>query len=223
MATPDASGDGFLGPYDPSPGPYDPSPVRSLTLELPDKLRVGTRANLRVAGNAFAGDELTAFVDPRGEECPSAADDEPKRAISLVSRDVDEGAFLIKEEYRPEGAGDRTFCAYLGPSAGIADVRASEERMVSPRRLRRLLARRTVVTALERHGFARRVVKSVQVDCDRRSPSTFRCKFADRLAGYRMRGKGKVKLGVDLSYAFRVTAQGVRFTLTDENEEPRPR
>ena len=32
---------------------------------------------------------------------------------------------------------------------------------------------------------------------------------------------GKVELGRDLSYRFRVKAQGVRFTLTDENEKRR--
>ncbi len=39
---------------------------------------------------------------------------------------------------------------------------------------------------------------------------------------YHLRGSGRVRLGVELSYRFRVKAQGVRFTLTDENEGRRP-
>ena len=63
-------------------------------------------------------------------------------------------------------------------------------------------------------------MKSVHVDCRRRSRSAFGCRFSARFPGYRLKGRGQVKLGVDLSYRFRVTAQGVRFTLTDDNEAP---
>ena len=76
----------------------------------------------------------------------------------------------------------------------------------------------TVRTALERHGFARRVVRSVEADCKRRGRYQFACRFSTRFPGYKLRGRGKVKLGDSLSYAFRVKAQGVRLTLTDENE-----
>jgi hypothetical protein len=200
---------------------YGPYSERSLMLELPGKLVVGRRATVRAEGNAVAGDELSVFVDPQGKQCPSAASAEPARAISLISEVTDEGAFRVEETYRPQSAGSRTFCAYLGASVDQADVQASEHRRVSARRLQASVARRTVVTALKRHGFARRVVKSVHVDCRRRSRNAFGCKFSDRLPGYRLRGGGQVKLGVDLSYSFRVTAQGVRLTLTDDNEAPR--
>ena len=86
--------------------------------------------------------------------------------------------------------------------------------------LRAPVAHRTVLTALKRHDYARRVVRSVDVDCSRRSRIVFACKFSTRFSGYRLKGKGKVKLGNDLSYRFRVIAQGVHFTLTDENERP---
>ena len=85
--------------------------------------------------------------------------------------------------------------------------------------LRAPVARRTVLTALARHDFAHRVVRSVDVDCSRRSRVVFACRFSTRFSGYRLKGKGKIKLGKDLSYRFRVVAQGVHFTLTDENEQ----
>ena len=85
--------------------------------------------------------------------------------------------------------------------------------------LRAPVAHRTVLTALARHDFAHRVVRSVDVDCSRRSRVVFACRFSTRFSGYRLKGKGKIKLGKDLSYRFRVVAQGVHFTLTDENEQ----
>jgi hypothetical protein len=84
-------------------------------------------------------------------------------------------------------------------------------------------AERTVVAALRRHGFARRVWKSVRTDCNRRGRAAFGCRFSSRFPGYRLRGKGEVKLRARLSYRFRVKAQGVRFTLTDKNEKARSR
>ncbi len=83
------------------------------------------------------------------------------------------------------------------------------------------VAKRTVITALERHDFARRVVKSVHVDCRRSSRYAFACRFSTRFPGYRLTGNGQVKLGAGISYGFRVTAQGVHLTLTDENEARR--
>ncbi len=91
-------------------------------------------------------------------------------------------------------------------------------RVVRVLRLRAPVAERTVVTALERHGFARRVVKAVHVDCQRRAYSAFSCRFSSHFPGYRLKGRGKIELGTKLSYRFRVKAQGVRLTLTDKNE-----
>jgi hypothetical protein len=86
-------------------------------------------------------------------------------------------------------------------------------------RLQASRAERTVVTALKRHGYARRVVKALRTNCHRKSRTTFGCKFSSRFRGYRLKGSGEVKLRADLSYRFRVKAQGVRFTLTDKNEK----
>ena len=62
------------------------------------------------------------------------------------------------------------------------------------------------------------MVKSAHVDCQRRAYGAFSCRFSSRFPGYRLKGKGEVELGAKLSYRFRVKAQGVRLTLTDENE-----
>ncbi len=191
---------------------------RSLSLTLPEKLEVGRRATVGVEGFAFAGDQLSMFVDPEGKECPSSASGQPSRAISLVDEVLAEGDFRVTEAYKPRGAGDRTFCAYLEASADDAGLTANQVRSATARRLRAQAARKAVVTALKRHGFARRVVKSLKVDCRRSSRSVFTCRFSARLPGYKLKGRGRVRLGVKLSYGFRVTAQGVRFNLTDRNE-----
>jgi len=91
-------------------------------------------------------------------------------------------------------------------------------RVVRKLRLKESVAERTVVTALQRHGFAKRVVRAVRVNCSRRSYGAFSCKFSSNFPGYRLTGHGEVKLRVHLSYRFRVKAQGVRLTLTDRNE-----
>ena len=117
--------------------------------------------------------------------------------------------------------GELSFCAYLKPLDGAVELQASQSRRVKPKRLRAAAARRAVVRALRRHGFADRVVKAVERDCDRRRRDVFACRFEARFPGYRLRGRGKVRSGIGLSYRFKVKAQGVRFILTDENEEPR--
>lgn len=94
-------------------------------------------------------------------------------------------------------------------------------KVVRKLRLRAPVARRTAVTALARHGFARRVVKAVRVSCHRRNRSEFHCDLAAHFRGYRLKGSGWVELGTRLNYRFRVRAQGVRFTLTDGNETSR--
>ena len=91
-------------------------------------------------------------------------------------------------------------------------------RVVRKLRLKESVAERTVATALQRHGFAKRVVRAVRVNCSRRAYSAFSCKFSSNFPGYRLTGRGEVKLRAHLSYRFRVKAQGVRLTLTDRNE-----
>ena len=87
--------------------------------------------------------------------------------------------------------------------------------------LRAPVAERTVLDALKRHDFARRVVMAVEVNCRRHSRSAFACRFSAGFPGYRMHGSGQVKLGHHLEYRFRVVAQGAHFNLTDKNEKRR--
>lgn len=91
-------------------------------------------------------------------------------------------------------------------------------RVVRKLRLKESVAERTVARALQRHGFAKRVVRAVRANCSRRAYSAFSCKFSSNFPGYRLKGRGEVKLRAHLSYRFRVKAQGVRLTLTDRNE-----
>ena len=202
-------------------GPLEPRVRRWLGLSLPPRLEVGTRATVQVEGAANAGDELSVFVDPNGRECPSPTSAPPVDAITLVSEVTDDGAFRLTESYTPRRLGARSFCAYLGAPADQTDIQASANRRVIAQRLRASPARRTVVTALKRHGFAQRVVKAVEPDCHRRSRTEFACEFSAGFPGYQLKGRGRVRQEIGLSYRFRVKAQGVHFILTDENEEPR--
>lgn len=207
-------------PYDPSV-PSIPAVERDLALRVPGELVVGTSAAVLVEGVGDQGDEVTAFVDPNGEGCPASASARPAGAIQLLSEAAVEGAFRVEEDYLPRRPGDSSFCAYLEGASNRPAIKKSEARSVIARRLRASAAERTVSRALERHDFARRVVKSVKRDCRRQSRSTFGCKFSGRFPGYRLKGKGRVKLGIELTYRFRVKAQGIRLTLTDDNEESR--
>ena len=191
---------------------------RNLLLSVPDKLKVGRRDSVAVEGRAEAGDEVSVFVDPKGETCADSASTQPTRAIPLISAVVGEGPFRFEQTYRPRRKGLRSFCAYLRPPSGLGEFQASEAPLVKAKHLRGSVARRTVATALRRHGFAPRVVKSVDPDCHRRRRDLFACRFETSFPGYRLEGGGQVRLGIELSYRFRLKAQGVRFTLTDENE-----
>ena len=201
------------------PGPYDPFTPRSLAIGLPDKLSVGANATITIDGYAFAGDRLDAFLDPRGRVCPGSPVSAPPGAIQLVSELLGEGAFEIAQDYVPQRAGTRSFCAYLTDAFGVQRLQVSEARPAIKPFLRKPVARRAVKRALERHGFARRVVKAHKADCRRRSRNVFSCRLSARFPGYKLKGRGLVRLGVGLSYSFRVKAQGVRLTLTDGNEE----
>jgi hypothetical protein len=162
------------------------------------------------------------FLDPKGTTCASSASTQPAQVIPLISEVLGDGFFRLDVEYRPRSRGGKGFCAYLTPPSGLDELRATEARNVQPKRLRRSVARAAAVRALRRHGFARRVVRAVDPDCERRRRDQFACAFEVDFQGYHLRGSGRVRLGVELSYRFRVKAQGVRFTLTDENEERRP-
>jgi len=140
---------------------------------------------------------------------------------------VDDGAFKpCTSPFKPKlkakaGKGKRhTVSVRATDTAGnVGEVDTARFTVVRIRLLRPQVARRTVIKALNRHGFAHRVVKRVNVSCSRSRRNAFKCRFGTRFPGYRLKGSGKIQLGAKLSYRLRVSAQGVRFTLTDENED----
>ena len=79
-------------------------------------------------------------------------------------------------------------------------------------------AQATVATALRRHKFADEVVENLKTSCSRRSRFKFECRFSSAFTGYRLEGRGLVQRRKQLSYRFRVQAQGQTIMLTDENE-----
>ncbi|MEZ5155896.1 MAG: Ig-like domain-containing protein [Solirubrobacterales bacterium] len=106
----------------------------------------------------------------------------------------------------------------IDPSGNVGEPAKVGFRVVRSPRLRAPVARQTIKKALQRHGFARRVVRALRVDCKRRGRTAFACKLTARFPGYKLRGSGKVQLRKGISYRLRVRAQGIRFVLTDENE-----
>ena len=200
-------------------GPY--LPARSLLLSVPDKLKVGRRDRVAIEGFARAGDTLSVFVDRKGRACADSPLTQPPKVTQLISEVAQDGFYRLGEKYRPAKRGTQQFCAYLTPPSGLDQLQASETRKVKARRLRRSDAEAAAVRALRRHGFARRVVKGVDPECKRRRRDEFACTLEVDFQGYHLRGRGRVRLGLELSYRFKVKAQGVRFTLTDENEERR--
>jgi hypothetical protein len=198
-------------------GPYVEA---ALSLDVDGPLVVGHPATVSASGVAPAPFVLSVFVDPLGRPCPSSAAVRPTEAEVLVSDLGVEGPFSVDVDYRPERRGDQTFCAYLGPSEDAPEASATTSRTVRNPFLRASVARHTVPLALRRHGFAHRVVHSVTPHCHRRGPQAFRCRFAARFPGYKLVGRGQVRVAArGVVYRFRVRAQGVRFVLTDSNEE----
>jgi hypothetical protein len=83
-------------------------------------------------------------------------------------------------------------------------------------------AGQTVVTALRRHEFAKRVIANLERSCNRRGRFKFSCRFSSTFPGYRLKGHGAVELRRGrISYRFEVRAQGRKLVLTDENEGSR--
>jgi hypothetical protein len=198
-------------------GPYGEA---ALSLDINGPLVVGHPTTVSASGVAPAPFVLSVFVDPLGRPCPSSAANRPTEADVLVPDLGVEGSFSVEVDYRPESRGDHTFCAYLGPSEDAPEVTATTSRTVRNPFLRASVARHTVPLALRRHGFAHRVVHSVKPHCHRRGRQEFRCRFAVRFPGYKLVGRGQVRAAArGLVYRFRVRAQGVRFVLTDSNEE----
>jgi hypothetical protein len=199
--------------------PYDPPPPRwQLTVDVDKPLRVAKTSLVRAIGVASPRVRLWLFVAPLGEGCPPSPSAQPVDAAVLATGLPVEGDFEVDAAYRPRDFGRRSFCGYLGPSGDVVYAFSGVERGVRRPLLRARVARRMIRVALRRHGLGKRVVESLQERCRRRERSEFSCRFSSEFPGYKLTGRGRVWIDDEISYHFRVRAQGVRFTLTDTNE-----
>jgi hypothetical protein len=195
----------------------------SLTLEVARNPVVGQPTGVTATGTAPSGYSIWMFVDPNSTVCPPDPDARPPGAISVASALPVGESFSVLGLYRPTHTGQQSFCAYLRRSASDAAVAAIEVRTVLEPLLPPTVARHTVVAALRRHGFAERVIGALESRCHRHSRTKFVCRFKARFRGYDLKGHGRVaRRGGELSYRFRVTAQGERFLLTQRNEGQLP-
>jgi hypothetical protein len=106
----------------------------------------------------------------------------------------------------------------IDQAGNVGSPEKADFKVLRSPRLRESVAQRTVERALQRHGFARRVVKALKTDCRRRARDEFKCSFEAKFPGYSLKGRGSVRLTRKLTYRFKVKAQGERFNLTDKNE-----
>lgn len=184
--------------------PDTTAPDTTITKRPRGKIRTkGKRAKVKVSFRSEPGASFTCRLDG-GKYRPCTS------------------PWTVKAKARGGKGRRHTISVRAADSAGnVGDPAAASFRVQRAPRLRAPVAQRTVVAALRRHGFARRVWRSVRIDCRRRGRAAFTCRFSSRFRGYRLRGRGEVEMRKRLSYRFRVKAQGVRFTLTDENEKGR--
>jgi hypothetical protein len=114
--------------------------------------------------------------------------------------------------------GRHSFCGYLGPIEGSEYVTAFEQRRVMRPHLKKSRAHRSISRALRRHKFAGRVVKHLERSCRRRNRAKFSCRFSSKFPGYKMTGRGTVRLDRRLKYRFRVRIGGLSIVLKRGNE-----
>jgi hypothetical protein len=176
------------------------------------------RASIRAEGFAESPLELWVYEDLRGRACSATPAGRTSRTRLVFGGLEVNGAFAAARFLRMRKPGRHTYCAYLGPDENTAFSVLGVARQIRRPLLRAGRARRTVATALRRHGFAGHVVASLKRGCDRLTRSKFQCRFSSAFPGYRLNGSGPVGLKERLSYRFQVSAQGRTFVLTDENE-----
>jgi hypothetical protein len=207
----------------PSPAAAQDSVEPSLTLRVDRNLVVREQLAVTATGAAPAGYSVWIFVVPQSSECPSDPSGQPAEAVSIASGVSVGESFSVSGLYRPVTTGRHSFCAYLRSASTQAAVAAVELRRVLPPLLSSAVAHHTVVAALRRHGFAERVVDALDSRCKRRGRTVFACRFKASFRGYELTGRGRVKRpGLNLTYRFRVIAQGKRFVLTERNEGESP-
>jgi hypothetical protein len=203
-----------LGPVTAAPG----SPQRALELFVSPRPTAFKRATIRASGVAAPPSRLWVYENVRGKTCPTVPAERNGRTRTVIDGVEVGGTFTEKRRPRMKKPGRHAYCAYLGPSEDTAYMASFTTRKVRKPLLTAGRARRTVATALRRHGFADRVVANLEETCSRRSRSEFQCRFASAFPGYFLRGLGSVELRKRLSYRFQVSIRGRSFELTDENE-----
>jgi GNAT superfamily N-acetyltransferase len=196
----------------------DPAEL-SLTLSVERNLVVREQLAVTASGTAPQAYSVWIFVVPHSAGCPPDPSGQPEEAVSIASGVTVGESFSVSGLYRPESTGPQSFCAYLRRFSTEPAVAAIELRRVLPPPLSSVVARHTVVVALRRHGFARRVIDALEARCHRRGRTVFGCRFKAGFRGYRLVGHGWARRrGDEFTYRFRVRAQGERFVLTDHNE-----
>jgi hypothetical protein len=195
-----------------------PRPDHSLQLSVPRRLEAYDRIAVRAKGFSSSPAELWIYVEPSGERCRATPSDRGRDARAIVAGLAVENEIRVKKRWRVKTPGQHRFCGYLAADDGSVYVSSSTARKARPPLLRARRARRTVATALRKHDFASRVIDNLGERCKRRSRSRFSCQFSSAFPGYRLSGRGSVRLGASLSYRFRVTIDDLRVVLTDENE-----
>jgi hypothetical protein len=200
-----------------------PSVQPSLTLIVGHNPVVGRTVPVTATGTAASGYSVWIFVDPESTTCPPDPSYQPP-GLAVIAPGVAVGeSFSVSGLYQPDRTGQQSFCAYLWRSSTDPAVAAIEVRKVLRPPLPAEVARRMVEVGLKRHGFAERVVEALKAHCGRRGRTVFGCRFEARFRGYRLSGHGWVRqLDDEITYRFRVRAQGQRFVLTDHNEGDLP-
>jgi hypothetical protein len=203
-----------VGPVTAAPG----SPQRSLELFVKRRPVAFKRALIRAEGVASPALRLWVYEKLRGKECAETPAERTGRTRMLIDGETVSGAFSEKRRPRMKKPGRHAFCAYLGPGEDAVRRESFVTRKVRKPLLSASRARETVKEALQRHGFAKRVIANLRQSCARRDRSEFECRFSSSFPGYSLSGRGSVERKRRVSYRFPVSVKGRSFTLTDENE-----
>jgi hypothetical protein len=193
-------------------------PQRALELFVSPRPTAFKRATIRASGVAAPPLRLWVYENVRGRTCPAIPAERNGRTRTVIDGVEVGGAFTEERRPKMKKPGRHAYCAYLGPNEATADMASFTTRKVRKPLLKAPRARGAIETAIERHGFAKRVANNLQGSCSRRNRSEFECRFTSAFPGYFLRGSGSVELKRRLSYRFQAAVGGRSFVLTDENE-----
>jgi hypothetical protein len=194
------------------------APEPSLKLFIAKHPQAYRRETVRAEGSTDFPLKLWVSENLRRNTCPATPADGTKGMRALVAGVEVDGDFSEKARPRMKNPGRHAFCAYLGFDEDKAEETTFTDRRVRKPLLTEARAERTVATALNRHGFAGRVIGNLDESCRRRSRNEFQCGFSSTFPGYSLTGHGSVELTRRLSYTFQVSAGGRPFRLTHKNE-----